>query len=401
MKRVALLIVVCLTFVSSNVLFGQNSALRVFRLAGSDVHRYPSRMVFTRDGKLIIVYRLPKSKDDSSALRLLAVDPVTGRQVAARSHDVPYVGRVRIPDSFVLNREGSSIYYAELQPPEVVLALDVATLDVFSRSTKELFVNGDFLPHIAGSTAESLLMAAESALPDQNQTANGAVPSGTPLAQPSYFLTARAIHIVAVDARDVSRTSKNLRFEKRDWPVGVYALSHDGNSIWIGSATYLGKFGLESDNPESSTLRAKEPVSQLFALSNSELGITDNQVKGWLQLFDQHGHETQMLYEADCGFVTASFSSDEKYGVAICDRTGMGEADFGKTRERKAVVFDTQKLAFISAIPLPTQSLRAGAGTPQVRTAYPLPAIWHDGRRLLIAVPDWSGAVILHALTIP
>ena len=354
-------------------------------------------MVFTPDGKLIIAYRLPKSENSSCSLRLLKVNPVTGKQTAARSYEAPSVGRVRIPDSFLLNRKRNIVYYAELRSPGLVLAVDAATLKIVGRSTDAVFGESDYLPRIEGSTATSLFMAALSPLAEQGKPGSGVVAS----APMSQFVTARSIQFVVADAQDVSRITKTFRFAKRGWPVGLYALSSDGESLWMGGATQVAKFSLTSGAEDGPVLRAGHRVSSLFVLSNKVLGITDNQVEGWLQLFDQNGNEIRTLQQSGCGFVSASFSSDERYGVTICDKTGMGESDFGKTRERRAVVFDVQSLAVVTTFPLPKQTLRGGVGAPPARTAYPLPAIWHDRGRLLVAVPDWSGFVTIRVFRVP
>jgi hypothetical protein len=87
--------------------------------------------------------------------------------------------------------------------------------------------------------------------------------------------------------------------------------------------------------------------------------------------------------------------------VAVCERTGTTEWSFGKTLERKAIIFDSQTMALIATLPLSKMSLESSSGTDDARFWYPQPVIWDSGQLMLLGIPDFSGNIILEKLTIP
>jgi hypothetical protein len=343
------------------------------RLSGSDFHRYPARMLFTLDGKLVVAYRTAKSKDESSALQVVVFDGRTGDQLAEHSYDVPFARRAKISDDFVLSRDGHSFYYAELTGNPIILEISASTLQVVSSSTARLFGASDVLPRVEFATEKSIYLSSSSRLPG------------------------KAVHIVALSRSDVSKTVLDEQISARpDWGQS-YRLSFGADSLWMGGGKYWLKTGIKSGQVEAK-LTAQNDLLDLKVISSGMIGMTNYYSAGSLQLFDSTGRQTKAQEQPGCGFDSVQVSLDERYGAAVCAKTGTTEWNFGKTIERSAVVFDAQTMIPLKSISLSKQSLQTSIAKDDWRVWYPQPAIWNSGQVILIAVPDFAGAINIQEL---
>jgi hypothetical protein len=343
------------------------------RLRDSDFHRYPARVLFTSDGNLLVAYRTAQSKDESSTLQVAEFDGKTGRQIAKHSYTVPSAGHIKISDGFVMSRDGHSLYYVELTGNPVVLEISTSTLGILSESTSNLFSASDFFPRVESATADALFLSAASRLPG------------------------KAVHLVALSGSDVSKTVLNEQISARpDWGQS-YRLSFGADSLWMGSGKYWLKIGIKSGQVEAK-LTAQNDLHDLTVISSGMIGMTNLASAGSLQLFDSAGHQTKTLERPGCEFVSVQVSLDERYGVAVCERTGTTEWSFGKTLERKAIIFDSQTMALIATLPLSKMSLKSSSGTDDARLWYPQPMIWDSGKLILVDIPDFSETISLQEL---
>ena len=348
----------------------------LLHLSSTDFHRYPARMLFTADGKLVVAYRTAKSKDESSTLQVVVFDGRTGNQLAEHSYDIPSARRAKISDDFVLSRDGHCFYYIELTGNPIILEISASTLQVVSRSTAHLFEASDVLPRVEFATERGIYFSSSSRLPG------------------------KAVHIVALDAQDLSRSILDEYISKRLGLEQWYALSFQGDSIWMGGEKYWLKIGIRSGQVESK-IQAQHFIGHLVAFSSGLIGMTNLSSTGFLQLFDKQGSQLKTLAESDCGFVSVSLSPNDKDGVAVCEKTGATEWSFGKTLERRAIVFDVQTMAAITSTPLSKLSFKISIGTDDESIWFPQPAIYDSEHTLWMAVPEFSGIIRLQAIPLP
>jgi hypothetical protein len=280
-------------------------------LRGSDFHRYPPRMFFTSEGRLVIAYRVPNSKEESSLLRVVVVDGQSGDQILTRSYPVLSAGPRKIADYFAESCSGQSIVYVELTGSPVALEINSSTFDVKTETKSRTFNMGNIAP-----------------------------------------------------CRQAGRDS--------------------------------------SLKGREAQIRVKNGLDAVEALDDGGfLGRSNRSVAGSLQLFDDEGSIEKTLKGSGCGFVSLALSPDQKYGVAVCDRTGTTEWTFGKTLGREAVVFNTASLAQVANMPLSKQSLQTSMATDEWRVWYPQPAIWDSKQCVVIAAPDFSGTIRFMELAPP
>lgn len=346
------------------------------RLSNSDLHRYPARTLFTPDGKLLVAFRIAQSKNESSTLQIAEFDWRTGKQIAEHAYAVPSAGPAKVSDGFVMAQDGNSLYYVELTGNPVVLKISTSTLEILSQSTSKLFDAADFVPRVESITDRALFLSAGSKLPG------------------------KAVHLVALDSNDVSKTTLDEQISARPGWGQSYKLSFTGNSLWMGSGKYWLKIGVKSGQIES-RLTAQNDVHDWTISSSGLIGMTNLASAGYLQTFDETGHQLKTMDQSGCGFKSVELSPDERYGVAVCEKTGTTEWSFGKTLGREAVIFDRDTMTFIMSIPLATMSLKITSGTENERIWYPQPMIWNSGQHILIAVPDFSNTVSLQELMLP
>jgi hypothetical protein len=213
-------------------------------------------------------------------------------------------------------------------------------------------------------------------------------------------LPGKAVHLVALDSSDVSKTTLDEQISARPGWGQSYKLSFTGNSLWMGSGKYWLKIGIRSGQIESK-ITAQNDVHDWAVFSGGLIGITNLANAGYLQYFDEDGHQLRTMEQPGCGFVSVQLSPDERYGVAVCEKTGTIERNFGKTLERKAAVFECHTIASIKSISLTTMSFKTSSGTEDTRLWYPQPTIWDSGQDIFIAVPEFSGTISLEELKIP
>ena len=237
----------------------------------------------------------------------------------------------------MISHNGQSIYYVELTGNPVVLEINPSTLAIVSESTAKLFDSEDFSPHVEGATDNLLFLSAESKL------------------------AGKAVHIIALDRRDVSKTVIDRQISKRPGWGESYALSYGGDSLWMGGRKYWLRIGLKSGQIEAK-MQAQNDVNSLVAFPSGLVGVTNLSSTGFLQLFDKQGHQLKTLVGPGCGFVSVSLSPNDEDGVAVCEKTGATEWSFGKTLERKAVVFDLQTMVAIKASLCRSKALKLQLG---------------------------------------
>jgi hypothetical protein len=253
------------------------------------------------------------------------------------------------------------------------LEISTSTLGILSESTSNLFSASDFIPRVESATDDALFLSAASRLPG------------------------KAVHLVALSRSDVSKTVLNEQISARpDWGQS-YRLSFGADSLWMGRGKYWLKIGIKSGQVEAK-LTAQNDLHDLTVISSGMIGMTNLASAGSLQLFDSTGRQTKTLEQPGCGFVSVQASLDERYGVAVCERTGTTEWSFGKTLERKAIIFDSQTMALIATLPLSKMSLKSSSGTDDARLWYPQPMIWDSGKLILVDIPDFSETISLQEL---
>lgn len=345
-------------------------------LRNSTPRRYPPRSLFTRDGKLLVAFRVAQSKKESSTLQINEFDLRTGKQIAEHAYTVPSAGPAKISDGFVMAQDGLSLYYVELTGNPVILAINSSSLEIVSQSTSRFFGKADFVPRVELTTDHSLFLSA-----------------GSTLAGP-------AVHLIALDGNNVSKVILDEKIPTRpDWGQS-YTLSYKGSSLWMGSGKYWLKIGVKTGQVESK-ISAKNDVHGWIVFSGGLIGMTDLASDGYLQAFDETGQQLKTMEQHGCGFTSVALSPDDTYGIAVCEKTGTAEHDFGKTIGRQAVVFDRSTMASLVSIKLTTNNLRTLPGTGEVKVWSPQPMVFSSGSSVLIAIPEFDGTVSLQERMLP
>ncbi len=345
-------------------------------LSSSDARRYPPRTLFTRDGKLLVAFRAAQSEKESSILQVVEFDQKTGKQIAGHAYTVPSAGPSKISDGFVMSQDGRTLYYVELTGNPVILGINTSSLEVVSQSTSMLFGKADFVPRVELATDRSLFLSAGSKL------------------------VGKAVHLIALNSNDVSKVTLDEQIPARpDWGQS-YTLSFTGSSLWMGSGKYWLKIDVKTGRVES-RMTAQNDVHGWLVFSSGLIGTTNLASAGYLQTFDETGHQLKTMEQPGCGFKSVALSPDDMYGVAVCEETGTAEHSFGKTLGRQAVVFDRSTMTSILSVTLTTKSLKNLPGAGKTNVWSPQPMVFDSASSILIAVPEFRGTVSLQERMLP
>jgi hypothetical protein len=334
----------------------QYRMLKALHPSAASFGEAPGQVLFLPSGKLYVAYRLLGESATSSTLRVVFFDPVTGQQGNVRDYPVPSAPVPRVATAFIMSQDGSTLAYAELHPPQVLVTIEVATLNPLSTSEASLFGEQDFAPHVSTLSSESLVLSAGKLTHDGKVT---------------------AVH----EVRKISLSTRNLKrvVSEEAVPVGED----------VSELIYWRK-----------RIHAQHEVGQVLLLNDGVLGLTNLMSEGWIQLFDQAGKELTRLHNPNCGFVRASLSPDRQVGAAVCEETGLDEPHFGQTIRRDAVVFEVKTLKVIATIPMSRKSVKEhGSRRGDLWVAAPSPAIWHGKDRVLVAVPNFTDSIDLYSIS--
>jgi len=332
--------------------------LRTLHPSDANFREAPGQVLFSPSGKLYAAYRVPGKSGTSSRLRVVLFDPVTGQQGNMRDYPVPGASLPRVATAFLLSQDGSTLVYAELHVPQVIVTIEAATLNPQSTSDASLFGEQDFAPHVSIVSTESLVLSAGKWTHDGRAT---------------------AVH----EVRKISLSPRNLRQVLSEKSI---PLDED-----ISEVAYWLK-----------RVHTQREVGQVLPTNDGMLGLTNAMSEGWIQLFDQTGMELATLHNPDCGFVRASLSPDQQVGVAVCERTGLDETQFGETLRRDAVVFDVKTLKVIATIPTSRASVKEhGPARGDLWVSAPCPAAWHGKDRVLVALPDFPDSINIYSIPEP
>jgi hypothetical protein len=332
--------------------------LRTFHPSDANFREAPGQVLFSPSGKLYAAYRVPGKSGTSSTLRVVLFDPLTGQQINLRDYPIPGASLPRVATAFLLSQDGSTLAYAELHVPQVIVTIDAASLNPQSTSDASLFDEQDFAPHVSIVSTESLVLSAGKLTHDGRTT---------------------AVH----EVRKISLSPRNLRQVLSEKSI---PLDED-----ISEVAYWLK-----------RVHTQREVGQVLPTNDGMLGLTNAMSEGWIQLFDQTGKELATLRNPDCGFVRASLSPDQQVGVAVCERTGLDEAHFGQTLRRDAVVFDVKTLEVVATIPTSRASVKEhGPARGDLWVSAPCPAIWQGKDRVLVALPDFPDSINIYSIPEP
>lgn len=327
----------------------------MIHLSGANFREAPGQALFSDSGKLYAAYRLPGEDGTSLTLRVAQFDPTTGQQVDVRDYSVPSVRLPRVASALLLSQDDSTLAYAELHSPQVVLTIEAPTLKPLSTSETDIFGEQDFAPHVSTLSSKSLVLSAGRLAHNSKTT---------------------SVH----EIRKISLNPGNLQ-----QVLSEKAISPDEDLTQLG---YWHK-----------RIHTQREVGQIVPVNDGVLGLTNMIGEGWIQLFDRAGNEVATLHNPECGFVRASLSSDQQVGVAECTRTGLDEPHFGQTLRRDAVVFEVKTLKVVATIPMSRASVKErGPVRGDLWVASPSCAVWHGKQRVLVAVSDFPDSITVYSI---
>jgi hypothetical protein len=283
---------------------------------------------------------------------------VTGQQGAIDDYPVPSASLPRIATAFLLSQDGSTLAYAELHAPQVVLTIEAATLKQLSISDEDIFGDKDSGPRVSTVNSHSLVLSSDRLGKNGRVTITEAVRK--------LSLNVSDLHqVVSDETIRPDADTERLRY----WTEHI---------------------------------RPKRDLSAVVPLDDHALSLTNMMSEGWIQLFDQTGKELATLHNPNCGFVKASLSPDQQVGVAVCEKTGLDEPHFGETLHREAVVFEVKTLKVLATIPMSRLSLKEhGPGRDDFWVATPSPVVWHNNERELVAILDFPDSINLYSIPGP
>ena len=314
------------------------------------------RMLFKGDGKLVTAYLAVDKESGSRKLRISLFDPKDGSEIAGRFYEVPAEDSTQDASVLLLSKDDHALYYVNLKGAPIILMIDANNLHLMSRSEMNLFGKNDYLPHAEVPTRQELILAAGSRVPGQ------------------------AVHIISVDAIDVSKKIADFTVPAKSGWGTTYKLTSDGRAIWIGGGKHWRKTRLRDGELEG-TIDAVNDVQEILPTPNGMIGLTDLAQSGFLQSFSDDGHQLQSKAMNGCGFVSGRIAPDPKYGVAVCESTGTSEWTFGKRANGNAIVFSAPSLNVITTVPV---SQRAGGTAP---------AIWTSEKDVFVSENESQGSV--------
>lgn len=329
---------------------------KVLRPLAANFREAPGQVLFSPSGKLYVAYRVSEKGGTSSVLRVVIFDPISGQQTTTRDYPVQTALLPRVATAFVLSQDGSTLAYAELHAPQVVLTIEAATLKPLSISDAITFGERDSGPRVSSVNSHSLVLSSDR------------------LGRNGRATTTERVRKLSLSVADLHEV------------VSDETIQPDADT---DSLRYW-----------TDRIRPKRDLSGFVPLDDHVLGLTNVMTEGSIQLFDQAGKELATLHNPDCGFARASLSPDQRVGVAVCERTGLDESHFGETLRRDAVVFEAKTLKAIATIPMSRLSVKEhGPERGDLWVAFPSPAVWHGNNGVLVALPDFPDSIDLYSIS--
>lgn len=345
----------------------------------ADFKQSLARVAFGPDGRLYAAYRTKAGRGETEAFHVVAIDPSTGRIEGDRSYPAPKTKLPRLVDGLMLSPDGTMLVYAELHPPVFVATFRAPTLDPVSASATVPLGTEVLFPHTSGITNSAVVLSAE-----------------------RDRVTRDGVRIISLELDDVGKVTQDFVFPFGQ-DGGNYALDVPGGAIWLGGRTHT---FYKRDLTSGKVLAQIQPQRELHRLkvigAGRVLGATDLGDRGWLQLFDANGGELAVADGDGCGFTYTSLSPDGRYGAAVCQRVGQADPDFGRTLSRQVVVFNAGTLRTVLVVPASRMTLkeRDPESTWASFSANPEPAVFHKGRQVFVAVPDFSNSILIYSVTV-
>jgi hypothetical protein len=329
----------------------QHAHSHTFHASGANFRRSLAELVFSPEGLLYAAYRLPGHDHVSSVLRVLALDPVSRKEVMRGDYAVPETLGPRVPTHFMLSQDSSMLAYAELHSPQVLLTLDASTLALMSSSERNLFQSRVFAPHIKAFDRQSLVLTAEKL---------GGHPN------------------IVRNIWDITLASADLR--------RVVSENTIPPEVSLGDIQYW------------SHLTHKE-LNYVLAADDRTLGFTNLTREGLIYLFDEQGNTVTNFYSNECGFTRASITADRQFAVAVCERIDLNKQHPSEVVLRKAVVFEVETLKTVDSFLISCSGVEERAPQGEdVWVAIPAPVIWHGGDKLVVAYPEFPDSIKTHTI---
>jgi len=314
------------------------------------------RMLFEENGRLVIAYPAVDKASASRKLRIALFNPNDGSEVKGRFFDAPVEDSTEDSGVLLTSKDNRALYYVNLKGTPIILMIDADSLALISRSETGHFGTNDYLPHAEVTTKRELLLVAGSRIPGQ------------------------AVHVVSVDASDVSKSVADFTVPAKPGWGSQYRLTSDGKAIWVGGGKHWRKTRL-SDGQLEGTIDAVNDIQKLLPIPNGVIGLTDLAQAGFLQSFSDDGNQLQTKAMNGCGFVSGTIAFNSGYGVAVCESTGTSEWTFGKRANGRTIVFSVPSLNTVDTV-----------SVSQHDKGYS-PAIWITDKDALVSESDSQGSV--------
>lgn len=181
------------------------------------------KMLFEENGRLVVAYPAVDKASASRKLRIALFNPSDGSEVKGRFFDVPAEDSTEDSGVLLASKDNRALYYVNLRGTPIILMIDANSLNLLSRSETRHFGTDDYLPHAEVTTQRELVLVAGSRIPGQ------------------------AVHVVSVDASDVSKSVADFTVPAKPGWGSQYRLTSDGKALWVGGGKHWRKTRLSDE----------------------------------------------------------------------------------------------------------------------------------------------------------
>jgi hypothetical protein len=338
-------------------------------LQRAEFKRTPAALVFDRKGELYAGYRDKGFKKKSSAVWVRVFDPESGKELRSVQLKTAATPLPNGAEQFLLSPDDSWLVYSQFHGGIFLAAIRTATLKPLSEITS--------LPD--GLANEFAQVASV-------DSSNTSVLLQTPKENHLNGVDAR---LVRLDARDLSHVLSNATLTN-PIPESGFLIGPAGTE-WIPAANSLYRYDPSTRKATLQlSLHNEDDIGHVVFLQNSSLLISsDKNDFGYLYRFKRGSPTPEASQRVEgCGMGEVLLSPNQLYGAALCEHQRTGEWHFGAITTRKAVIFDVETLKVLAEVPIK-------------KDLYPELAIWHGGRKIVLATQADSNKIAIYEFPSP
>jgi WD40 repeat protein len=348
---------------------------KIISVEGVDFHRTPPAMVCGVHGEFYIAYRDRGINNLSSSVWVVAFDMDNGRELKRVQFKAPTTNLLRPMSTAALSSDGSVLLYAERSGSHFLATVETSAMKLISIKELQPLDKPDYYPSPEGfdSDGKSIILASSS--------------------------NDGGIEITKLDARNLSRELKKKTVPRPEGRMTAVMIDGAGD-VWFSDGKFiydtLTQYDLESGKPRRKISTGSHIGFGLgyvlFLRSGAVLGFTSELDAGEVPfgrifLYDQKSESPVNSGRIEgCGFnseFTSSFTPDQRFAIAYCERKSQAERSFGATVVSNLVVIDTQNLQVKAQIPTDGKWTTMNIG--------------HSGTKIVVAIANNTNRIKIYS----